>query len=118
MASEVRKLSRIVSAIRTNIGPTLPLQQLALLMLVAEAGDDGITMPEAVTKLGMGQTSVSKNAMMLSKYAEHHGGAMTIKGYDLIATAPDLSERRRLCMTLTPKGKDVIEKIVKEVTCC
>ena len=113
-ATEVRKLSRIVSSIRRHVAPNLSLQQLALLLLVADAGEEGITMPEAATKLEMGQTSVSKNAMMLSKYAEHHGSVMTIKGYDLISTAPDLRERRRLSMTLTPKGKEVIEKLVKE----
>jgi DNA-binding MarR family transcriptional regulator len=104
-----------VSVVRELIDPELPLQQLALLLLIAEAGDEGITMPEACTKLGMGQTSVSKNAKMLSRYAEDRGGNIVIKGYELIDARPDLMERRRLRMTITPKGDKVIAEIAKEV---
>jgi DNA-binding MarR family transcriptional regulator len=115
MDMKIYKLDRIVSVIRNLIDPELPIQQLALLLLVAEAGDEGITMPDACKKLGMGQTSVSKNAKMLSRYAEERGGQMEIKGYELIEARPDLWERRRLRMTITPKGIDVLKKIKKEV---
>lgn len=115
MDRKIIELRRIFSVVRDLIDPELPLQQLALLLLVAEAGDEGITMPEACEKLGMGQTSVSKNAKMLSRYAEKHGEHMEIKGYALIEARPDLWERRRLRMTITPKGIDVLEKIMKEV---
>lgn len=72
-------------------------------------------MPEACETLGMSQTSVSKNAKMLSRYAEKRGEHMELKGYALIEARPDLWERRRLRMTITPKGIDVLEEIMKEV---
>ncbi len=115
MDMKIYKLDRIISVVRDLIDPELPIQQLALLLLVAEAGDEGITMPEACEKLGMGQTSVSKNAKILSRYADKRGRQMEIKGYALIESRPDLWERRRLRMTITPKGRDVLEKITKEV---
>ena len=115
MDMKIYNLERIVSVVRNLIDPELPIQQLALLLLVAEVGDEGITMPEACEKLGMGQTSVSKNAKVLSRYAEKRGRHMEIKGYALIESRPDLWERRRLRMTITPKGIDVLEKIMKEV---
>jgi len=104
-----------VASIRELIDPELPLQQLALLLLIAEAGDEGITMPEACVKLNMGQTSVSKNAKALSRYAEDRGGIMQIRGYDLIDARPDLLERRRLRMTITKKGQGVVKKLEQEV---
>jgi DNA-binding MarR family transcriptional regulator len=115
MDMKIYRLDRIVSVVRSLIDPELPIQQLALLLLIAEAGDEGITMPEACRKLGMGKPSVSKNAKVLSRYAEKRGGHMEIKGYALIESRPDLWERRRLRMTITPKGIVVLEKIAKEV---
>jgi len=109
------RLGILVSSVRKNISKEIPLQQLALLLLVAQAGDERITVSDASRMLDMGQTSVSKNAKMLSRYAEKRGGQMEIKGYALIDARPDLWERRRLRMTITPKGIDVLEKIMKEV---
>lgn len=116
MSAEVRRLRRIVSVIRETVDSDLPLQQLALLLLIAEAGDEGITMPEAAMKLNMGQTSVSKNAKALSRYAEDRNGTISIKGFEFIEARPDLLERRRLRMTITPKGQEVMTKILQEVT--
>ena len=110
------RLGAILNSVRKYVRTDMPIQQLALLLLVAQAGDEGITMSEASQKLGMGQTSVSKNAKMLSRYAEKRGGHMEIKGYELIEARPDLLERRRLRMTITPKGIDVLKMIAKEVT--
>jgi DNA-binding MarR family transcriptional regulator len=109
------RLSAIVRSVQENIHTDMPIQQLALLLLVASAGDEGITMPEAAVKLNMGQTSVSKNAKMLSQFGERVGADVLVRGYDLIDTRPDLAERRRLCMRLTPKGKAVVKQILKEV---
>ena len=108
-------LRRTIVAVRESIDSDLPVQQLALFLLVAESGEEGVTMPEAVSKLGMGQTSVSKNAKALSKYAETTSGVVSIKGHDLVAVAPDIHERRRLCMTLTPKGKAVLNTILSAI---
>lgn len=115
MDRRLKRLGSVVASVRTNINNEMPMQQLALLLLVAQAGEEGITMPEAATKLDMGQTSISKNAKMLSQFAERIGTKMVIRGYDLVETRPDLAERRRLCMRLTSKGREVIEKILKEV---
>ena len=115
MDKRLNRLGAIISCVRKNINSDMPMQQLALLLLVAQAGDEGITMPEAAVKLSMGQTSVSKNAKMLSQFGEQVGAKVIIKGYDLIETRPDLKERRRLCMRLTPKGKEVVEIILAEV---
>ena len=109
------RLGAIISSVRRYITSDMPMQQLALLLLVAQAGEEGVTMPEAAVKLNMGQTSVSKNAKMLGQFGEHVGAELRIKGHDLIETRPDLTERRRLCMRLTPKGKEVVEQILKEV---
>jgi len=115
MSNEIRRMSRIVSVIRELVEPDLPLQQLALLLLIAEAGEEGITMPEAAVKLNMGQTSVSKNAKALSRYAEDRGGTLVIKGLELIEARPDLLERRRLRMSITPKGVQLLDRVVEEV---
>jgi len=115
MNSKIRKLRRVVSVVRELIDPELPLQQLALLLLIADADGEGITMPEACEKLRMGQTSVSKNAKMLSQYAEETAGIVKIKGYALIDSRPDLLERRRLRMTITAKGKQVLDKIIEGI---
>ena len=72
-------------------------------------------MPEASEQLQMGQTSVSKNAKVLSRWAERPKDELVIKGYDLIDVAPDLLERRRFRMTITEKGNQTLKKIVDEV---
>lgn len=104
---------RTVSVIREEIDPELPMQQLALFFAVAEAGDEGITMGEVMDKLKMGQTSVSKNAKQLSRYTKRdETGNLVVRGYDLIEVRPDLLERRRFRMTLTPRGRQVCVKII------
>jgi DNA-binding MarR family transcriptional regulator len=76
-------------------------------------------MNDLVEKLDLPQASISRSTKELSKYIERDPKTNEKKlvGYDLIRTEPDLEERRRLVLYLTPKGrqvKELLQKYMKE----
>jgi len=113
--SGLARLYDALSFIRETVGVDVPIQQVLILLLVGERkSDNPITMPEVGLKLQMTQGSVSRNIRMLSRFADTAKG--TFRGYDLISAAPDLFERRRLALRLTPKGEEVIKGLEKEMS--
>jgi DNA-binding MarR family transcriptional regulator len=91
------KLLRVTEELR-KLDPEMPLQQITLLILVAL--QPGVTMKELSERMGMSQSTMSRNCAALGK--THRIG---VPGKGLITTAEDPYERRRKIVTLTPKGK-------------
>lgn len=76
--------------------------------LLIVALEPGITMKRMAEKLGLSQSSTSRNVSALSK--THRYGK---PGYDLITAKEDPTERRRKIVTLTAKGERVMHTKLK-----
>lgn len=103
MDSGILRLSQIISYLRKEIYTDFALPQLHILLAVCL--EEGITLPDLGKKLDMPHATVSRNVRTLSFYKERSGDKWVDKGYNLVEAKPDLYERRRLAVFLTPEGK-------------
>jgi len=88
-----------------KVDPDMPIQMAAAFLVVAN--NEGVTMKELGDKLGISQSSCSRNVAALSKVHR-----LNKPGHDLVYAIEDPAERRRKIVFLTPKGKRVAESIV------
>lgn len=93
----------------------MSVRQVAILSVIHRAGKDGITQTEIAEILEVPQASVSRNIRAMSLFGVPAAGGRDpeIKGLDLIECRPDLFEQRRLNCTLTGKGQDLMDKVLK-----
>jgi len=103
--SDLKNIYRIVEIVRKEINKDLPIQQLALYLLVANR--PGISMTEICRVLNMPQGSVSRNVKQLGCYLERRNGHEVVKGLDLLRTAPDPESHCRLLVFLTCRGQEL-----------
>ncbi|MGA4641152.1 MarR family winged helix-turn-helix transcriptional regulator [Stutzerimonas stutzeri] len=75
---------------------------------IAVAMQPGITMTELSEKVGISQSSCSRNVSALSRLHR-----LNKPGMDLVVAAPDPMERRRRIVKLTPKGQRLAESLTK-----
>lgn len=107
---EVTRIYSVVEFLRSRISKSMPIQHVALFLLVAQK--QGITMPDLCEQLSMPQGSLSRNVKLLSRFLEKSNGRMVAKGYDLLRTEPSASNPHALSVFLTPKGEDLVEEMV------
>ncbi len=90
--------------VREELDPEMQLQTLLTLLVVDT--QPGITMKDAMKKIGISQSSISRNTSIL--------GRLYVKGQtglDLVAAVEDPMERRRKIMRLTPKGEKFMQEL-------
>lgn len=109
MLDEITKLSNVIELLRQQINKDLPSQHIALLLAVAKK--PGITMSELCTQLDMPQGTVSRNVKLMSHYCDNSGPEVTNKGYGLLETAQDSTNRYQLAVYLTDEGERLVEKL-------
>lgn len=100
------KLNRALNLIEEfrKIDPDMPLQTAACFLLIAQ--EPGISIMELSTRMGMAQSTASRNVAVLSEYQKG-----TKKGHGLVVSKEDPLERRRKLVTLSPKGRRVAESL-------
>lgn len=106
----LEKLLKMVSKFR-DLDPDLSFPEAHVLLLVALAGDDGISLTDISEKSELGLSTVSRHAAALGKINRKHE-----QGLQLIQTHEDPMERRRRLATLTGKGKAFMNQLMKEMT--
>ena len=118
---EITKLIKIMEEIRKNIYAEMPVQQIHILLTVAD--NPGITLPELSDALHMNQGTTSRNVKVMGRYMEKSDAPgkegrkhAEIKGHDLLHTQPDLYNRKSLAVFLTKKGEKVVRQLAKIVT--
>lgn len=72
---------------------------------------DRKTIHEIYNELGMAQATVSRIVQQLSVYKNRQTGR--IEGLNLLRTERDLDYPQRVAVTLTPKGEDVKQQLIK-----
>ncbi len=89
-------ISRLLEAFR-RLDPDLPMQYALSFMTIAQS--DGISVGELAERLGIAQSSASRNVAALSRW--HSFGKA---GLNLVQAQEDPRERRRKLVTLTDEG--------------
>lgn len=105
-----KKMLEVVKFIRETVCRELPIQQLHILLVVAN--QEGITSTELCKELDMQSGSLSRNMKMLSRFSERNAdGGMVVSGHDLIDPRVDLYNRKMLAYYLTSKGRQFVNNI-------
>lgn len=109
MEKSLVKLLTISELLREELSKDVPMSQISVLLLVAV--HDGITQAEIQKKLNMLQGSLSRNVRQLAEY--YGEDRQNLKGYGLIEARPDLYDRKRNFLSLTTRGKILMNKIME-----
>lgn len=94
---EVSTVVQVLEAFR-KLDPDLPIQYALSFMTIAQS--EGISIGELAERLGIAQSSASRNVAALSRW--HSFGKA---GLDLVQAQEDPRERRRKIVTLTDSGR-------------
>lgn len=100
---EIATVTRVLEAFRT-LDPDLPIQYALSLMTIAQ--NEGMSIGELAERLGIAQSSASRNVAALSRW--HSFGKA---GLDLVSAQEDPRERRRKVVALTDKGRAFLEAL-------
>ncbi|WP_042699866.1 MarR family winged helix-turn-helix transcriptional regulator [Azospirillum sp. B506] len=100
---EVLTVVQVLEAFR-KLDPDLPIQYALSFMTIAQSG--GISIGELAERLGIAQSSASRNVAALSRW--HSFGKA---GLDLVQAQEDPRERRRKIVTLTDKGREFLDAL-------
>jgi len=100
---EVATVVHVLEAFRT-LDPDLPIQYALSFMTIAQ--NEGISIGELAERLGIAQSSASRNVAALSRW--HSFGKA---GLDLVQAQEDPRERRRKIVTLTEKGRAFLDEL-------
>lgn len=85
--------------------PEIPLQQLMLFLAIA--GDEGVTLGELCNKLDMAQSTGSRLIIGMTTRTVKKGRG----GYDLVRTHEDPNDTRRKLIWLTPRGRSLVAEM-------
>ncbi|PWC54182.1 MarR family transcriptional regulator [Azospirillum sp. TSO22-1] len=100
---EIATVTRVLEAFRT-LDPDLPIQYALSFMTIAQ--NEGISIGELAERLGIAQSSASRNVAALSRW--HSFGKA---GLDLVSAQEDPRERRRKVVALTDKGRAFLDAL-------
>ncbi|MBK3773651.1 MarR family winged helix-turn-helix transcriptional regulator [Azospirillum aestuarii] len=100
---EVTTVVHVLEAFR-KLDPDLPIQYALSFMTIAR--NEGISIGELAERLGIAQSSASRNVAALSRW--HSFGKA---GLDLVQAQEDPRERRRKIVTLTDTGRAFLEEL-------
>lgn len=111
----INRLERAVQYLRREVSEEFPAQQLLLFITVGK--QEGITQHRLAEVLDMPSGSVSRNVRMMSQFADRSKeGNLILRGFQLLDTRPDIEQRQRMAVFLTPKGKDVFKQLDMIIT--
>lgn len=83
----------------------MPIAQALSLLLIAR--NEGLSLKELAQQAGVGMASASRYVATFGKPKK--AGA---KGYGLVTAVEDPEERRKKIITLTPKGRSFVNKLI------
>jgi DNA-binding MarR family transcriptional regulator len=101
--AEIAVAIHLLEAFR-RLDPDLPIQYALSFLTIAE--NEGLSMRDLSERLGIAQSSASRNVAALSEW--HSFGK---PGHDLVEAREDPRERRRKIITLTRKGEALIREL-------
>lgn len=108
MTSTSSPLARALDALAylQELDRDMPVLAARCLMTVAEAGPEGVSIRDLMTKLDVVNSTVSKMVARLGKH-----GSGSVPGLNLLSAEESAEDRRVKIVTLTPKGERAAEKL-------
>ena len=97
---EIATVIRVLEAFR-RYDPDMPIQYALSFLTIAQ--HEGLSMGDLAQRLGIAQSSASRNIAALSRW--HSFGKA---GHDLVEAQEDPRERRRKIVSLTPRGHRLV----------
>jgi len=97
---EIATVVRVLEAFR-RFDPDMPIQYALSFLTIAQ--HEGLSMGDLAQRLGIAQSSASRNIAALSRW--HSFGKA---GHDLVEALEDPRERRRKIVSLTPRGHRLV----------
>jgi DNA-binding MarR family transcriptional regulator len=97
---EIATVIRVLEAFR-RFDPDMPIQYALSFLTIAQ--NEGLSMGDLAQRLGIAQSSASRNIAALSRW--HSFGKA---GHDLVDAQEDPRERRRKIVSLTPRGHRLV----------
>lgn len=102
-SSEIATLIQVLEVLR-RLDPDMPIQYALSFLTVAQ--NEGLSIRELSERLGIAQSSASRNVAALSRW---RGPGKP--GHDLVLSEEDPRERRRKVVTLTAEGRALVEEL-------
>lgn len=105
-SASARGASRFLRALEVmrQLDAEMPAQTISTFLAVVE--EPGIPIPKLAEKLGLSQSSSSRNVAALSKWQKFN-----VPGHDLVEAEPNPEDRRFKIVKLTRKGERLAEKL-------
>jgi len=97
---EIATVVRVLEEFR-RFDPDMPIQYALSFLTIAQ--HEGLSMGDLAQRLGIAQSSASRNIAALSRW--HSFGK---NGHDLVEAREDPRERRRKIVSLTPRGRHLV----------
>jgi DNA-binding MarR family transcriptional regulator len=97
---EIATVVRVLEEFR-RFDPDMPIQYALSFLTIAQ--HEGLSMGDLAQRLGIAQSSASRNIAALSRW--HSFGK---DGHDLVEAREDPRERRRKIVSLTPLGRHLV----------
>jgi DNA-binding MarR family transcriptional regulator len=97
---EIATVIRVLEEFR-RFDPDMPIQYALSFLTIAQ--NEGLSMGDLAQRLGIAQSSASRNIAALSRW--HSFGKA---GHDLVEALEDPRERRRKIVSLTAKGHQLV----------
>ncbi|KPP90275.1 hypothetical protein [Erythrobacter sp. HL-111] len=111
------KTNRLFKALQTaveELGPNLPPRQLMALLLIAEA--DRVGSPIGVRDIDRALGDLPNgSASKLLKTMMHTEGPRKAGVANTVISERDPTDLRRYTLTLTPKGRQIVEKVLRHL---
>lgn len=104
--------AQVISVIRKfrELDPDLPIGVAYVFMVAANHEDDnGISLSELAERANVGLSSASRYVAALSKINRHRR-----EGFNLLVAHENPMERRQKLITLTPKGRVFLNKLLED----
>ena len=106
-ASKLRTAADGIELFRT-LDQEMQAQTMMCLLVVAQAHPIPIQMREIARRVGLAQSSTSRNVALLGK--THRKG---LPGLDLLYACEDVTDRRTKVVSLTSRGERFINQLLK-----
>jgi DNA-binding MarR family transcriptional regulator len=108
-------LREIVSEFR-EFGPHFTMQQAEILIHMSLLGGNEVRMTDLVKMTGISQAGISRNCAKLGQISyKRTGSDERADGYDLLRADIDPNDWRKKVVSLTPKGRKLIDRLITKL---
>lgn len=102
----MKKMTQAMEIMAETMGKHVTMYSVIVFLRVCS--NEGVTMKELTDDLELYSATLSNLVKKLSRYK----GPKGIEGLDLIETTQDLDNRRSFALHLTPKGRELRDKML------